>query len=148
MNRPKVAIYIRQSWDEPAPRMTSQEQERQLRDYCLRRGYDLAERYVYKDIAFPGTLPVEKRPSLERLFNAAKHKRFDIVIVLRLDRLFRNYVMLSAGIIGLVGKGVNVQSVIEGYDTSKDIYREALKPALESYAEVDKFLKKYDKPTK
>jgi len=57
-------------------------QTRELKEYCERRGWQLAGEYV--DVGISGAK--EKRPELDRLMADAYKRRFDVVIVWKFDR--------------------------------------------------------------
>src|SRR6202142_1593631 len=61
-------------------------QTRELREYCERRGWELAGEYV--DIGISGTK--EKRPELDRLMADAHRGKFDVVVVWSFDRMARS----------------------------------------------------------
>jgi DNA invertase Pin-like site-specific DNA recombinase len=74
-----VAIYARVSTlNGQNPEM----QLRELREYCLRRGWTIVIEYV--DVGISGAK--EKRPELDRLLADAHLRRFDSVVVWRFDR--------------------------------------------------------------
>lgn len=77
----KVAIYCRVSTDE----QDVDKQEKELIEYSKRMNYEVFE--VYKDI-ISGTK--DSRPSLNRLMFDAFNKRFDGVVIYKLDRLGRS----------------------------------------------------------
>lgn len=81
-----VAIYIRVSTDEQAQHGFSLEaQKDRLIAYCVSQGWDEYE--IYNDDGYSGT--TLERPGIQRLIRAAEKKKFDTVIVYRLDRLSR-----------------------------------------------------------
>ena len=61
-------------------------QLRELRDYCERRGWEVAREYV--DTGISGAK--EKRPELDRLLADAHRRHFDAVVVSRFDRFGRS----------------------------------------------------------
>src|SRR5215471_16351236 len=80
----KVAIYARVSTANNGQDPTMQ--TRELREYCERRGWNVAGEYV--DLGISGTK--EKRPDLDRLMTDAHRRRFDAVIVWKFDRFARS----------------------------------------------------------
>ena len=80
----KVAIYARVSTANNGQDPTMQ--TRELREYAVRRGWDVAGEYV--DVGVSGTK--EKRPELDRLMSEAHRRRFDAVIVWKFDRFARS----------------------------------------------------------
>mgnify|MGYP001745576530 CR=1 FL=1 len=86
-NTNKVAIYIRVSTAIQAEEGYSiDEQKDKLEAYCKIKDWKIYDTYI--DGGFSGSNT--KRPELERLINDAKRKRFDIVLVYKLDRLSRS----------------------------------------------------------
>src|SRR2546423_11855321 len=61
-------------------------QTRELREYCKRRGWQIAGEYV--DVGHSGAK--EKRPALDRLMKEAYERRFACVVVWRFDRFARS----------------------------------------------------------
>lgn len=83
----KVAIYVRVSTSYQAEEGYSiDEQKDKLEAYCKIKDWKIYD--VYVDGGFSGSNT--KRPELERLINDTKRKRFDIVLVYKLDRLSRS----------------------------------------------------------
>src|SRR6266478_4144562 len=76
---PRAAIYARISTTNHGQDTTMQ--TRELREYCERRGWKIANEYV--DVGVSGSK--EKRPELNKLFVDAHRRRFDIVLVCNLD---------------------------------------------------------------
>jgi DNA invertase Pin-like site-specific DNA recombinase len=60
-------------------------QLQELRTYCERRGWTATE---FIDQGVSGAK--ERRPALDEVLKAAKRRKFDVLIVWRLDRLGRN----------------------------------------------------------
>ena len=77
----KAAIYARVSHSEQEP----ENQLRELRVYCDRREWAATE---YVDRGVSGGK--DRRPALDELLAAAKRRKFDVLVVWRLDRLGRN----------------------------------------------------------
>ena len=74
----RAALYARVSqWDQEP-----ENQLRELRDYCGRRGWGATE---YVDRGVSGAK--DRRPALDQLIAAAKRRKFDTLVVWRLDRL-------------------------------------------------------------
>jgi DNA invertase Pin-like site-specific DNA recombinase len=76
----RVAIYARVSTANNGQDPTMQ--TRELREYAERRGWTIAGEYV--DIGHHAH--IEKRPGLDRLMADAHRRRFDCVVVGKLDR--------------------------------------------------------------
>lgn len=78
-----VGIYARVSTSDKGqdPEM----QLRELREYCQRRGWQIAGEYV--DTC---TGSKDRRPALDRLMADAKRRKIDVVLVWKLDRFGRS----------------------------------------------------------
>lgn len=85
----RAAIYARVSSSTQRERDTIASQLRTLPEYCARKGWTLVETYV-DDGATAKTGHLAKRPGLARLLTDAAAKRFDVVVVVDLDRLTRS----------------------------------------------------------
>jgi DNA invertase Pin-like site-specific DNA recombinase len=80
----RVALYARVSTANNGQDPTMQ--TRGLRESAERRGWKVAGEYV--DVGISGTK--EKRPELDRLMCDAHRRRFDAVVVWKLDRFARS----------------------------------------------------------
>jgi len=58
----------------------------ELRDYCSRRGFDIAGEFV--DAGISGSK--ERRPQLDAMLTACRKRRTDAVVVYRYDRFARS----------------------------------------------------------
>lgn len=111
----KVAIYSRVSTEDQAERATIQNQIEFATKYC-----DLHELQVYdfyKDDGITGTLPLESRPEGSRMLQDAKSKRFDVILIYRLDRFGRSARIILNGVHTLEEMGIKVKSMTEPFDT-------------------------------
>jgi DNA invertase Pin-like site-specific DNA recombinase len=68
----------------------------ELHAYCERRGFEVTEEYI--DSAISGSR--ESRPALDRLFAAARRRKFDAVLVYRYDRFARSLRQLVNALAG------------------------------------------------
>lgn len=139
-NNPKrVAIYLRVSTDEQAKgdHYGLKVQEDRLRQFCSSQGFSLDEAHVYRDEGFSGSLEEKDRPGLHAAFEAAKDREFELLIVYRLDRLFRNQRKLLNALQRLVDYGVGFQSSTEAFDTGTPSGRLMLQ-ILGSFAEHER----------
>jgi DNA invertase Pin-like site-specific DNA recombinase len=80
----RAAIYARVSTvgNGQSPEM----QLRELREYCQRRGWQIAGEYI--DLGISGTK--DERPQLNRMMSDAHKRRFDVVAVWKFDRFARS----------------------------------------------------------
>lgn len=81
MSAPKVAIYLRVSTSDQSCEM----QETELRKFAALKGWTIDR--VFSDTA---TGTNDRRPQLQEMMNAARAKEFDILLIYKLDRLFRS----------------------------------------------------------
>ena len=84
----KVAGYIRISTDEERQRYSLSTQEDAIRKYvrsCRRQGYRLFR--IYPDQKSAASLD---RPALQNLLEDAERGLFDVILVVKLDRLCRS----------------------------------------------------------
>lgn len=112
----KVAVYIRVSTTAQLEEGYSiEEQKAKLESYC-----DIKDWHVYKvytDGGFSGS--TTERPALEQLIRDAERKKFDTVLVYKLDRLSRSQkdtLFLIEDI--FIKNGIEFLSLQENFDTS------------------------------
>ena len=89
-------------------------QLREFREYCKRRGWDVADEYV--DAGVSGAK--DRRPELDRLMADAKRRKFDAVVVYRYDRFARSLRHLVNALEEFRALGIEFVSIHEGVDTS------------------------------
>jgi DNA invertase Pin-like site-specific DNA recombinase len=106
----KAAIYARVSTADQHNAI----QIRELTEYVERRGWELAG--VYQD-----TMSGAKasRPGLDALLADARQRRFDAVLVWKLDRFGRSLVHCVSGIQELSSLGVRFIATSQGLDTDE-----------------------------
>lgn len=113
----RVAIYLRVSSEEQADSGYGLDVQRDiLEKFCQRNGYSLEERHIYTDAGFSGALPINKRPALQQLFEDAKDRQFDIVLVYRLDRFFRSLKYLLEAVEQLKEFKIPFRSATESFE--------------------------------
>src|SRR5689334_15800073 len=103
----RAAIYARVSTSDQEPENQLQE----LRRYAEARGWTAVE---YIDRGVSGAK--DRRPSLDRLVGDARRRRFDVLVVWRLDRLGRNLKHLVTLLEDVQALGVAFVSLGEGID--------------------------------
>lgn len=106
----RVAIYARVSTTQG---QTCENQLIELRRYVQAREWQAVE---YFDEGVSGSK--ESRPALDELVKAAKRRKFDTLVVWKLDRLGRNLRHLILLLDELTALGVSFVSLNEGIDTS------------------------------
>lgn len=105
----RAAIYARVSCLDQEP----ENQLRDLREYCARRGWEVRE---FVDHGVSGAK--ERRPALDSLIRDARRRRFEAVVVWRLDRLGRNLKHLITTLDEFAVLGVGFVSLGEGIDAT------------------------------
>jgi DNA invertase Pin-like site-specific DNA recombinase len=105
----RAAIYARVSTFDQEP----ENQLREVRRYAEARGWKATE-YVDKGVSGGK----DSRPALDALVRDARRRKFDILIVWRLDRLGRNLRHLILLLDEMTAIGVGFVSLAEAIDTS------------------------------
>jgi DNA invertase Pin-like site-specific DNA recombinase len=106
----RAAIYARVSTTD----QTNTIQIRELTEYVERRGWTLAN--VYQD-QMSGAKA--SRPGLDQLMADARLRRFDTVVVWKLDRFGRSLVHCVSGIQELASLGIRFIATSQGLDTDE-----------------------------
>jgi DNA invertase Pin-like site-specific DNA recombinase len=89
-------------------------QLRELREYAIRRGWQIVEEYT--DHGVSGTKA--SRPALDRLMTDAHRRRFDAVLVWKLDRFGRSLRHLVNALAEFEAKGIAFVSLRDNLDLS------------------------------
>lgn len=105
---PTAAIYARVSTLDQNHDLQTNE----LRSYCQRMGWDCVE-FTEKASS------VKKRPVFNRMMEDARLKRFDVVVVWKLDRFARSLRQLCDHIASLDSYGVRFLCLTQQIDTDK-----------------------------
>jgi len=108
----KAALYARVSTSNNGQDPTMQ--TRELREYCERRGWQIVDEYV--DAGVSGAK--DSRPELNRLMADAHQRRFDAVLVWKLDRFGRSLRHLVNALAELEALGVAFVSLRDNLDLS------------------------------
>ena len=108
----KTALYARISTSNHS--QDPEVQLRELRDYCQRRGWEIAGEYV--DAGVSGAK--DSRPELNRLMADAHQRKFDAVLVWKLDRFGRSLRHLVNALAELEALGVAFISLRDNLDLS------------------------------
>jgi len=124
----KVVSYCRYSSDNQREE-SIEAQQRAIAKYCEDKGYDLVDQYI--DMALSATN--DNRPEFQRMIHDSKKKRFQGVVVHKLDRFARN--RYDSAIYGhkLQENNVKVISVLENLDDSPESI--ILRSVIEGYNE-------------
>ena len=86
----------------------------ELREYASRRGWDVFSEYV--DLGISGSK--ESRPELNRLMTDAHTRRFDVVLVWKIDRFGRSLKHLVNALADLDALGLTFVSLRDNLDLS------------------------------
>ena len=111
----RIALYARVSTSDKGqdPEM----QLRELREYCQRRGWEIASEYV--DNGISGSK--ESRPELNRLMADGNRREFDAVLVWKFDRFARSTSHLLKALETFQTLKIDFVSLTEGIDTSTPV---------------------------
>lgn len=111
----RAAIYVRVSTEEQAREGLSVEaQIDKCKSFCDARDWDVSK--IYRDAGYSaGSL---NRPALELLLRDAQEKKFDIILVYKIDRFSRKLKDLIMVLEDLKSKKINFTSVTEQIDTT------------------------------
>ncbi len=137
-----IAIYARVSTD----RQSTESQLNALREYAGKRAWAISKEYI--DEGYTGSNT--KRPAFTAMMADAKKRKFDVLLVYKLDRLSRSLKDLITTLDDLKSMGVDFVSYDNGLDTTtptgrlifnvvgavaefeKDIIRERVRAGLEN----------------
>jgi len=108
----RAALYIR---------VSTKEQKTDLQRDALLRACQMRELLIvaeYEDVA-SGADP--QRPALTRLFDDARHGKFDVVLVWKYDRFARSVQQLLSALETFRTLGIHFISITEGVDTTTHV---------------------------
>jgi site-specific DNA recombinase len=131
----RVALYLRVSSEEQRDAGTIQTQREFLNNYVDLYGQTIVD--AYADEGVSGTVPLHERPEGRRLLEDAKARRFDAVLVYRLDRVGRKLLVVADAHDRLEEAGVSLKSATEPLDTSTPAGRMYFQ-MLASFAEFER----------
>lgn len=110
-----VAIYVRVSSEDQQERGTIEAQIDFGTKYADLHQLNIVD--WYKDDGVSGTIPIEERPESARMLEDAKVKKFDTILVYKLDRLGRSARIILNAVHGFEQLGIKVKSMTEPFDT-------------------------------
>jgi site-specific DNA recombinase len=111
----KLAIYIRVSTEDQAKEGYSLEVQREyLESFAEREGFEIFK--IYQDDGISGYST--ERPALKGLLKDAKGRKFDLVLVYKIDRFSRNLKDLLNLVDELSSSGAGFKSATEPFDTT------------------------------
>ncbi len=105
----KVCAYVRTASSKGAS-VKFEKQLEAINSYCVENG--LTASYVYKEIS-SGLVPVLKRPTGNKMFDACRAGTFDTIIVSNIDRIGRNFYVIDEFLMIADKMGINIISVAE-----------------------------------
>ena len=111
--RLKAVGYRRVSMREQVDGHSLDAQEKNIRDYAASQGWDLIE--IYTDAGISAKKD-SHRPDLERLMENAKEKKFDVIVVDKIDRFYRHLAGLLTALDQLRSIDISFASVQERLD--------------------------------
>ena len=111
-----VALYLRVSTEEQREREAIATQREFAERYCALHHLHVFS--VYADDGVSGTLPLHTRPEGRRILQDAHLRRFDQLLVYKLDRLGRETRLTLEAVAALEQCGVRVKSMTEEFDTA------------------------------
>jgi len=138
----RIAIYARVSTD----RQSTESQLNALREYAGKRAWAISKEYI--DEGYTGSNT--KRPAFNAMMADARKRKFDVLLVYKLDRLSRSLKDLITTLDDLKSMGIDFISYDNGLDTTtptgrlifnvvgavaefeKDIIRERVRAGLEN----------------
>jgi DNA invertase Pin-like site-specific DNA recombinase len=89
-------------------------QTREIQEYCHRRGFEIFGVYVARGVSGKK----DSRPQLNRMMEDAHQRRFDVVVVARVDRFARSVSHLLRTLETFNALGVQFVSLAEQVDTN------------------------------
>lgn len=116
----KVAIYARVSTEEQAKEGYSIDAQKQrLTDFARSQGWDIYDFYIDDGYSAKDL----DRPNVQRMIADIKARKFDVVLVYRLDRLVRSVINLHELLILFDENNVKFRSSTEMFDTTSAMGR-------------------------
>lgn len=116
-----VGVYVRVSTEEQRERQSIATQRDFAGRYC--ELHQLSVHTVYADDGVSGTVPLDRRPEGARLLRDARLKKFDQLLLYKLDRLGRETRLTLEAVAELEKCGVRVRSMTEEFDSQTPIGR-------------------------
>jgi site-specific DNA recombinase len=111
-----IAVYCRVSSEDQAERGTIENQVEFATKYSDLHQLNLYK--IYKEDGISGTVPLHERPQGLQLIEDATSKKFDTLLIYKLDRLGRSARITLNSIYQLEQLGVQIKSMTEPFDTS------------------------------
>ena len=115
----RAALYFRVSTDEQKERASIETQREFAAQYC--KVQEITVIASYSDDGISGTIPVAERPGGFRLLSDARAKKFDTILVYKLDRLARSTLEILKAVETLGQWGVSIKSMTEPFETDSSV---------------------------
>jgi DNA invertase Pin-like site-specific DNA recombinase len=132
MTPTRIAIYSRVSTKDKG--QDTENQLRQLRDFCSKQGWVIAHEYVDHVSAKTGD-----REQFQEMFAAASRREFDVVLFWALDRFSREGVFSTLQYLQrLTASGVGYRSFTEQYLDSCGLFKDAVISILATIAKQER----------
>jgi site-specific DNA recombinase len=126
--------YVRVSTEEQADSGLGLEaQQQRIAAFCAMKGLRLVE--TFEDAGVSGGKPSASRPAGSRLLNAAR--RGKVVVVAKLDRLFRSVADAANVIADFDKRGIELIAIAEGFDMTSP-YGRAMAQMASVFAELER----------
>jgi DNA invertase Pin-like site-specific DNA recombinase len=120
----RVALYMRVSTEGQLDWSSLEAQESELNQYvkAFHNKYSLdKDRHIFIDMAQSGQS--DDRPEFNRLMECAERREFDLILVWKIDRFFRNLWKAIKHIEELDKHSVGIKSITQDFDTSTSFWR-------------------------
>lgn len=128
----RVAMYARVSKDDG--RQDVENQLHELREFCKRSGWTIAEEYVDRVSG-----KTDQRPRFKELFEDASKRKFDLVLFWALDRFSREGVLETLNHFRrLESWGVGWRSYTESFFDSCGPFKDAVVSIMSSLAKIER----------
>jgi len=108
----RAALYCRISSEREGNRLGVKDQERRCRRFCQDQGWTVGPVFVDNDVSAAD--PKKARPEYEHLMQAVRRGEFDAVVVVALDRLYRQPIELEQFVLDCKAVGMGTVGMVTG----------------------------------
>jgi len=116
--RIRAAGYPRVSDPDLHDAPTIESQEKAIRAYCQKEGYDLTENHLYPEAMTAYMVSYTQRPQLMAILAAAKRHEFDVLVVTEIRAISRKQVEVFVIYDILQKYGVTIETITEKFEDS------------------------------
>lgn len=109
----RIVLYIRISTDKKYGKQDPETQRMPLLEYCTRQGWEITKEYV-DDVS-----AVKLRPQFEQMLKDARKRKFDAIVCVKLDRMFRSTYDFSTTTKDLADWGIRLICTDQSIDTNQ-----------------------------